>query len=47
MLSRNTSQTAVWRFSLQDLHSNQRHGFATLQALLVSLEAELAPKQVD
>jgi len=31
----------VWRFSLQNPHTNQRHGFATLEALLVSLQAEL------
>jgi hypothetical protein len=40
-------ETAVWRFSLQNLRTKQRHGFATLEALLISLEAELAQDQVD
>ena len=31
----------VWRFSLQNPRTNQRRGFATLEALLVSLQAEL------
>jgi hypothetical protein len=37
----------VWRFSLQDPRSSQRHGFATLEALLVSLQQELANDEVD
>ena len=37
----------VWRFSLQNLHTNQRHGFATLEALLLSLQSELADDPVD
>jgi hypothetical protein len=31
----------VWRYSLQNPHTQQRRGFATLEALLVSLQAEL------
>ena len=31
----------VWRFSLQNPRTNQRRGFATLEALLISLQAEL------
>jgi hypothetical protein len=31
----------VWRFSLQNPRTNQRYGFDTLEALLVSLQAEL------
>ena len=31
----------VWRFGLQNPHTNQRQSFATLEALLVSLQAEL------
>ena len=34
--------TLVWRFSLQDPRTNQRRGFANLEALLVSLQEELA-----
>jgi len=37
----------VWRFSLQDSRTNERRGFATLEALLVSLQADLADEQVD
>jgi hypothetical protein len=37
----------VWRFSLQDPRTSQRHSFATLEALLVSLQAELADNEVD
>jgi hypothetical protein len=40
-------ETRVWRFSLQDPSTNQRRGFATLEALLVSLQAELADDQVE
>jgi hypothetical protein len=40
-------ETTVWRFSLQDPRTNQRRGFATLEALLVSLHEELADDKVD
>ena len=40
-------ETRVWRFSLQNPSTDQRHGFATLEALLVSLQAELADDEVD
>jgi hypothetical protein len=39
-------ETVIWRFSLQNLRTNQRQGFATLEALLLSLEAELADDSV-
>ncbi len=39
-------ETGVWRFSLQDPRTNDRRGFATLEALLVSLQAELADDDV-
>ncbi len=35
-------ETRVWRFSLQNPRTNQRRGFATFEALLISLQAELA-----
>jgi hypothetical protein len=38
-------ETKVWRFSLQDPRTNQRRGFATLEALLVSLQEELADEK--
>ena len=34
-------EIVVWRFSLQDPRTNRRYGFATLEALLISLQAEL------
>jgi hypothetical protein len=37
----------VWRFSLQDPRTDQRRGFATLEALLVSLQEDLADDEVD
>ena len=40
-------ETMVWRFSLQNPRTNQQRGFATLEALLVSLQAELADDQID
>jgi hypothetical protein len=40
-------ETRVWRFSLQDPRTSQRRGFATLEALLVSLQAELTDDKVD
>lgn len=40
-------ETTVWRFSLQDPRTDQRRGFATLEALLVSLQADLADDQVE
>lgn len=39
-------ETVTWRFSLQNLRTNRRRGFATLEALLLSLEAELAEDSV-
>ncbi len=37
----------VWRFSLQNPRTNQRRGFATLESLLISLQAELTDDEVD
>jgi hypothetical protein len=37
----------VWRFSLQNPRTNQRRGFATLEALLISLQAKLTDDEVD
>ena len=36
----------VWRFSLQNPRTNQRRGFANLESLLVSLQAELTDDEV-
>jgi hypothetical protein len=40
-------ETKVWRYSLQNPRTSQRHAFATLEALLVSLQAELADDEAD
>ncbi|MFO7633712.1 MAG: hypothetical protein R6W76_14305 [Caldilinea sp.] len=40
-------QTKQWRFSLQDPSTGRRLGLATLEALLISLQAELADKDID
>jgi len=37
----------VWRFSLQDPSTGQRRGFATLEALLSSLQAILVDEHND
>ena len=39
-------ETGVWRFSLENPSTNQRRGFATLEALLVAMQAELANDSV-
>ena len=31
----------TWRFSLEDIHTGQRRGFASLEALLAYVRAEL------
>lgn len=36
----------VWRFSLENPHTGQRRGFASLEALLASLQTELANDRV-
>jgi hypothetical protein len=35
-------ETRVWRFSLQNPSTDQRRGFANLEALLIGLQEELA-----
>jgi len=35
----------VWRFSLEDPRTGRRRGFASLEALVVFLQAELACEQ--
>lgn len=37
----------VWRFSLEDTQTSQRRGFATLEDLLVSMQAELADDRIE
>ena len=34
-------QPAVWRFSLEDIQTRQRHGFADLDALVAFLRARM------
>jgi hypothetical protein len=40
--SRDPSVPGVWRFSLEDPHSGERRGFASLEALVAALEREMA-----
>ena len=35
------NQPGVWRFSLEDTRTGQRHGFASLEAMVVCLQTEL------
>ena len=37
----------VWRFSLQDPHTGQRHGFASLDKVVAALEQEMVGKRTD
>ena len=39
--SQDPSAPVVWRFSLEDPHTGQRRGFATLEALLAALQREM------
>lgn len=40
-------ETKIWRFSLQNPHTHQQRGFATFEALLIALQADLADDNVD
>lgn len=35
----------VWRFSLENPHTGQRRGFASLEALLASLQTDLVEEE--
>jgi hypothetical protein len=37
------SQPAAWRFSLEEVETGKRHGFADLEALVAFLRAEISP----
>ncbi len=37
----------TWRFSLEDPRTGQRHGFATLAALISALEQEMVGTRTD
>ncbi|MCB8969064.1 MAG: hypothetical protein H6665_00945 [Ardenticatenaceae bacterium] len=37
----NPNAASAWRFSLEDAHSRQRRGFASLEELITFLEASL------
>ena len=39
---RDRKPTELWRFSLEDPHTGQRHGFANLRELVAALEREIA-----
>ena len=42
--SRQPDQPAAWRYSLQDPQTEQKHGFADLEALVIFLQTELGEK---
>ena len=35
-------QAALWRFSLKDVHTGERRGFGSLEALTAFLQAQMA-----
>jgi hypothetical protein len=39
--SQHPERPGHWRFSLEEINSSTRHGFATLHALIAFLQAEL------
>lgn len=45
--SRDPDKPAVWRFSLDDPHTGQRRGFASFEALIAALRAELSDDEVQ
>jgi hypothetical protein len=45
--SRDPSVPVVWRCSLEDPHSGQRRGFASLEALIAALEREMADAEAE
>ncbi|MCD6291481.1 MAG: hypothetical protein J7M34_13340 [Anaerolineae bacterium] len=40
-----TGRLAAWRFALEDVHSGERHGFASLEALVAFLQEQMASKE--
>ena len=42
--SQQADQPATWRYSLQDPQTEQKHGFADLEALVIFLQTELGKK---
>jgi hypothetical protein len=38
---------AVWRFRLEDPHTRQQQGFASLEALMAALEQEMANNDTE
>jgi hypothetical protein len=40
--SHDPDHPSVWRFSLEDMRTEQRRGFATLEALMAALEQVLS-----
>ena len=45
--SRDPSVPVVWRFSLEDPRTGQRHGFPNLEALVAALKQEMASTWMD
>ena len=39
------ARPTTWRFSVEDIHTGERRGFASVQALIDFLETELASEE--
>ena len=39
------TRPTTWRFSVEDIHTGERRGFASVQALIAFLETELAGEE--
>jgi hypothetical protein len=45
--SQDPFEPVVWRFRLEDPRTGQRHGFASLDALVAALQREIAEQCTD
>jgi hypothetical protein len=39
------AETGIWRYSLEDPHSGERYGFATIDALVAFLQSQTVQAQ--
>jgi hypothetical protein len=45
--SQDPLEAVAWRFRLEDPRTGQRHGFASLDALVAALQREMAEQSTD
>ena len=45
--SQDPFEPVAWRFRLEDPHTGQRRGFASLEALVAALQREMAERSTD